>query len=260
MGSAGSFMAKSTRLQQLACSGAMGHHARRSGRAPSHPRLRPFPTPVAMPILLRNVLAVGFELSPAAPSFDMSVVGSEEGFCKLQPEWDALVDRLELPSPSHSWDWNRVWCGVAHKDYPERDDHRAFLNEVAPRFAARGELKVGLLPVRGEVVAAQMWLERNRTLFLCYSGYLPEWSRYSVAMASTAEILKRGIARGLERVEFLRGTGQFKTRWDTCRRIQLEVTWARHAKAMKGLVDSYRSLRHLLRRARRLAGLISAAK
>jgi CelD/BcsL family acetyltransferase involved in cellulose biosynthesis len=141
--------------------------------------------------------------------------------------------------------------GVAHKDYLERTDHRAFLDEVAPILAAQGGMKVALLEVEGQVIAAQVWLERGRTMFLYYSGYLPEWSRFSVAMITTSEILKYGIARGLDRVEFLRGTGQFKTRWDTRRRYQLEVTWARQAKMLRVLLDSYRGARQALRRARR---------
>jgi CelD/BcsL family acetyltransferase involved in cellulose biosynthesis len=141
--------------------------------------------------------------------------------------------------------------GVAHKDYLEREDHRSFLNEVGPRLAARGEMKVGLLEVGDEVVAAQIWLEESKTLFLYYSGYKPEWSKYSVAMITTSEILKNGIGRGLDRVEFLRGTGQFKTRWDTHQRTQLEVTWASHARSIRALLGSYRSARQLLRRLRR---------
>lgn len=365
------------------------------------------------------------DASRATASLNASIVSSEEGFSELRPEWDALVDRLDLPSPFHSWDWNYVWwkhfggrsrlhivvfrsdgrlaglaqlherrhggwvtslvpigwgnllteqlellfpseersrllgelrrclpgsswsriglsgleqsdvserwdglgivsrvampfeyrelpgtwedmvrglnksmrgnvkyypklmlrsgCpfelrvaespaevsgalptvyrlhsaraaaqeGITHKDYLERSDHRAFLDEVAPRLAARGEMKVGLLEVRGEVVATQIWLERSKTMFLYYSGYLPEWSRYSVAMVTTSEILKHGIARGLDRVEFLRGTGQFKTRWDTRQRVQLEVTWARRVKATRMLLDSYRGARGVLRRMRR---------
>ncbi len=142
--------------------------------------------------------------------------------------------------------------GVVHKDYLERDDHRAFLNEVAPRLAARGEMKVGMLEAHGEVVAAHMWLEKARTMFLYYSGYQPEWSRFSVAMVTTAEILQHGIARGLDRVEFLRGTGHFKTRWDTTRRVQLEVTWARRARTLRVLLDSYRGARDVARRIRRV--------
>jgi len=141
--------------------------------------------------------------------------------------------------------------GVTHKDYLERADHRAFLDEVAPILAARGEMKVALLEVRGQVIAGQVWLESDRTIFLYYSGYLPEWSRFSVAMITTSEILKYGIARGKDRVEFLRGTGHFKTRWDTCRRYQLEMTWARRARTLRVLLDSYRGGRQVLRRARR---------
>ena len=140
--------------------------------------------------------------------------------------------------------------GVEHKDYLERDDHRAFLNEVAPLLAARGEMKVGLLEADGDVVAAQIWLEKGKVIFLYYSGYLPEWSRFSVAMVTTSEILKHGIARGLNRVEFLRGTGHFKTRWDTERRIQVEVTLARRTATTRVMLDTYRAARQMLRTAR----------
>jgi CelD/BcsL family acetyltransferase involved in cellulose biosynthesis len=370
------------------------------------------------------VVAVPLEAAEAIVSLETSIITSEEGFARLRPEWDALVETLELPSPFHSWDWNQAWwkyfsrqarlhivafrdqgrlvglaqlqerahrgwmtslvpigwgnllteqlellfprpererlldelarhlrtsgwswiglpgledddvargwnglgtvsrvempfeyrdlpatweelvrglnrsmrgnvkyypklmerngCtfqlrvaqspdevsaalptvyrlhavraaahgGVEHKDYLERDDHRAFLNDVAPRLAARGEMKIGLLEVGGEVVAAQIWLEKRKVIFLYYSGYLPEWSRFSVAMVTTSEILKHGIARGINRVEFLRGTGHFKTRWDTERRIQFEVTLARRTATMRALLESYRAARQLLRSAR----------
>ena len=96
--------------------------------------------------------------------------------------------------------------------YPRR---RAFLCEVAPLLAARGEIKIGMLRVRGDVVAAQMWLEKGQTMFMNYSGYLPGWAEYSVGMVCAAEAFKNGIARGIRRVEFLQGSGQFKERWDT---------------------------------------------
>jgi CelD/BcsL family acetyltransferase involved in cellulose biosynthesis len=144
-----------------------------------------------------------------------------------------------------------VHDGVVHKDYLERGDHRAFLNEVAPLLAATGQAKVALLEVKGAVVAAQMWLERRGTAFLYYSGYDPDWARYSVAMITTSEILKYAISRGFTRVEFLRGTGHFKTRWDTRRRHRSEVTWARRANSMRLLLDSYRGARQVFRRARR---------
>jgi CelD/BcsL family acetyltransferase involved in cellulose biosynthesis len=108
---------------------------------------------------------------------------------------------------------------VHHGDrfrYPRR---RAFVREVAPLLAVRGELKIGLLKVRGEAVAAQMWLEKGQTMFMNYSGYLPEWAEYSVGMICAAEAFKNGIARGIKRVEFLQGSGQFKERWDTQNRI-----------------------------------------
>jgi hypothetical protein len=36
-------------------------------------------------------------------------------------------------------------------------------------LAERSQMKVGLLEVKGEVVATQMWFQRSRTMFLSYS-------------------------------------------------------------------------------------------
>jgi CelD/BcsL family acetyltransferase involved in cellulose biosynthesis len=115
----------------------------------------------------------------------------------------------------------------AHRDRFRLPERRAFLREIAPLLAAHGQLKVGLVRVRGETVAAQMWLEKGNVLFIYYSGHLPSWSKYSVGMVATLETIKDGIARGLSRVEFLKGDGQFKSRWDTRNRMHQHVLWGR---------------------------------
>lgn len=104
---------------------------------------------------------------------------------------------------------------VKHWDHFYRSDRTAFLHEAAPRLAARGEFNVGLLHLDDKVVAAQMWMERSKTIFMYYSGYLPEWAPYGVQLVTTLEVLKHAMARGAERLELLRGGGHVKERWDT---------------------------------------------
>jgi CelD/BcsL family acetyltransferase involved in cellulose biosynthesis len=104
---------------------------------------------------------------------------------------------------------------VKHWDHFYRDDRAAFLQELAPLLAARGEFKVGVLRIDGDIVAAQMWMERSKTMSMYYSGFLPEWAPYGVQLVTTLEVLKHAMARGVEHVEFLRGGGQVKERWDT---------------------------------------------
>lgn len=112
---------------------------------------------------------------------------------------------------------------VRHWDHFYRADRIAFLQDVAPILAETGEFKVGLLRVDGAIVAAQTWMERSQTMFMYYTGFEPEWAPYGVQLIATLEALKHGIARGVRRVEFLRGGGHVKERWDTEARVVRNV-------------------------------------
>lgn len=118
-------------------------------------------------------------------------------------------------------------AAVAHEDRFRFEDRRSFLQEVGPLLAGRGGLKVGLLEVDGRVVAAQIWLETGRTMFIYYSGFDPAWSHFSVQLVATIESLKDGMSRGINSVEFLRGGGHAKERWETSKRLRVNVTLAR---------------------------------
>jgi CelD/BcsL family acetyltransferase involved in cellulose biosynthesis len=116
---------------------------------------------------------------------------------------------------------------IRHLDYMAPANRRGFMEEVIPQLADGGQAAIGVLRVRGEAVAAQMWLQQGGVIFLYYSGYLPAWSKYSVAMITTSEIFKDTMARGVRRVEFLRGANQFKSRWGTQKRTESELVLAR---------------------------------
>jgi len=137
---------------------------------------------------------------------------------------------------------------IRHLDYLKRPKRRAFLGEVLPQLAARGEARIGLLRVRGEAVAAQMWLEKSGAMLLYYSGFLPEWSKYSVAMVCTSEIFKDAMARGLRRVEFLRGANHWKSRWGTEERVEREVVLARRPALVRARFAYLKQWKHQRRR------------
>jgi CelD/BcsL family acetyltransferase involved in cellulose biosynthesis len=137
-------------------------------------------------------------------------------------------------------------AAVAHEDRFRFHDRRSFLTDVGPMLAATGRLKVGLLEVDDSVVAAQAWLETGSTMFMYYSGYDPAWSRYSVQLVATIEALKDGISRGLTSVELLRGGGHAKERWETSKRLRVNVTLARRP-ALARLILSVPRIRRGLR-------------
>lgn len=141
-----------------------------------------------------------------------------------------------------------------HRDRLKGVKQRAFLHDLAGLLALRGEMKIGILEIDGQDVAAQLWFERHGTLFIHYSGYNPTWARFSVAMIATSEVIRMGIDRGLRRVEFLRGSKQFKTRWNTQQRIQTDVHFIRYP-ALLRIFHGVRAIRrHLRNRAYRRLG------
>lgn len=141
---------------------------------------------------------------------------------------------------------------IRHHDYMKPPARRAFLAEVLPLLASRGEASIGLLKVDGAIVGAQLWLERDRAIFLYYSGFDPAWSRYSVAMVATAEIFKDAISRGIDRVEFLRGANHFKSRWGTEARVETESVLARHRRLVRARETYLQKKKKLRRRVGRL--------
>src|SRR5256885_1370661 len=62
---------------------------------------------------------------------------------------------------------------IAHDDYFDHPNRRAFIREVAPRLAELGQVRIGTIRVANEPIAIQMCLEMGGTLFLHFSGSLP---------------------------------------------------------------------------------------
>jgi CelD/BcsL family acetyltransferase involved in cellulose biosynthesis len=137
---------------------------------------------------------------------------------------------------------------VLHQDYFAQPQRRAFFRSVCPALAALGRLRIGVLWLDATPVAAQMWLENLDTLFLYYSGYEPAWSRFSVGLIATVESLRSSmIERGVRRIEFLAGGGQFKERWDPERRFRYNLTLAAHPAVFRSVL-ALSSIRGFMRR------------
>jgi CelD/BcsL family acetyltransferase involved in cellulose biosynthesis len=150
--------------------------------------------------------------------------------------------------------------GVGHRDYLKPAPIRAFLAEVMPLLAADGQARIGLLEVGDEVVAAISWLERPESICLYYTGYEPAWSKYSVVTVATSEVFKYAIAAGIRRIDFLRGTDPFKTRWGTSQRVTIDVAVASRPELVRPLLWTAVSTRQRVRRLRRLVTGVIASR
>ena len=90
---------------------------------------------------------------------------------------------------------------------------RNFLLEVCQAFAERGATRVFVLRIRDEIVAVRIGFVVGDTLYLYYSGYDPEWAKYSVMTTVIAESIKYAIAAGIRSVNLSTGKDGSKTRW-----------------------------------------------
>ena len=124
---------------------------------------------------------------------------------------------------------------ISHDDYFNHPNRRAFIREVAAQLAEQRSVKVGILRVGGEPIAAQMWFEKGEVLFLYYSGFLPDWQSHSVALLATIGALKEGMGRGMRQIEFLAGGGHPKARWDTQQRVHGNIWLARRPRITRFL-------------------------
>jgi CelD/BcsL family acetyltransferase involved in cellulose biosynthesis len=169
------------------------------------------------------------------------------------PVYDAPRDipaALDVFFALHRARANATSSSIKHRDKFAFKDRRSFLREVAPAMAALGQLRVGLLEVDGAPVAAQIWLEMGETLYIYYTGFDPDWSKFSVQLVATLKCLQDGMARGMRQVEFLRGgddgNDQRNERWGTSKRVLVNVTLARRpalTKLVLGVPRVQRALR-----------------
>jgi CelD/BcsL family acetyltransferase involved in cellulose biosynthesis len=103
--------------------------------------------------------------------------------------------------------------GRPHRNHLPGDTEAGFLHGWFQRLARRGQVSVVSLKVAGDTTAVQAFVEAGRCLSVYYSGYDERWRQYSPLMIITAEVIRRAIAQGFERLEFPPGDGAWKSRW-----------------------------------------------
>lgn len=102
---------------------------------------------------------------------------------------------------------------VRHRDCFETEEARRFLADVTARLARRGVARMFQLEVAGRVVAMRLGFVWRDRLYLYYSGYDPEWGKYSVMTTTVAEALKYATDSGITSVNLSTGADESKLRW-----------------------------------------------
>jgi len=112
---------------------------------------------------------------------------------------------------------------VKHKNVFSSEASREFLVDVCSRYAARGKLRIFQLRVNDAVVATRIGFVSEDSLYLYYSGYDPEYSKYSVMTTAVAEALKYAISAGFRTANLSTGNDVSKLRWSPQERTYREV-------------------------------------
>ena len=100
-----------------------------------------------------------------------------------------------------------------HPDQFQFPETRQFLHDAVPVFAAAGRLRFCRLYVNEVVVATQLVLVMDESIYLSLSGYDPAWRRYSVMTILTMECIKQAIKEGRRSVNLSAWPGPNKLRW-----------------------------------------------
>jgi CelD/BcsL family acetyltransferase involved in cellulose biosynthesis len=102
---------------------------------------------------------------------------------------------------------------VAHGDVFRQVNERALLTEYALERARHGELRIFQLLIAGTVVATRVAFQSNAQIYLYFSGYDLEWSKFSVMATLVVEAIKWSIAQRIALLHLSPGTDVSKLRW-----------------------------------------------
>jgi CelD/BcsL family acetyltransferase involved in cellulose biosynthesis len=100
--------------------------------------------------------------------------------------------------------------------HPDRFTSRVcqnFLYEVCERLATRGAVRLFALKIGANIVAMRLGFVAGDSLYFYYSGYCPQWARYSVMTTTVAEAIKYAMAQGLKTINLSPTREVSKTRW-----------------------------------------------
>lgn len=137
---------------------------------------------------------------------------------------------------------------VEHPNRFASSDLREFVADVCGRLAARDIVRVFQLEIDGQVVAARIGFVVGDSLYLYYSGFDPEWAKYSVMTTTVAEAIKYAIDQRLKTVNLSPGSDNSKTRWGP-REVPYQCAYEHSGRARSRLV------RHAYLKARSGQGL-----
>lgn len=123
-----------------------------------------------------------------------------------------VADALDTFHRLHSGR-SQVSGTVTHANVFKKQLHRDFLADYSLAMAQADRLRIFQLVIGDRVVATRIGYQLGDELYLYYSGYDFDWSKYSVMTTLVVEALKWAIEERLKIVNLSTGTDVSKLRW-----------------------------------------------
>jgi len=101
---------------------------------------------------------------------------------------------------------------IRHPNYFESQEGRSLL-ELLAKDPDNSGMRLFVLKDGDRLIAARLGFETPRGVYLYYSGYEPEYSKYSIMTRLVVEVIKRSIERGQHYVHLSFGRDRSKMRW-----------------------------------------------
>ncbi len=103
---------------------------------------------------------------------------------------------------------------VYEKSWKSEESHPQFIRAIIKSFAQKGWLRLGLMYIDGEPVAAQLWFVKDHVASIYKLSYDSEYAKYSVGSILMAALMRQVIdIDGVKLVDFLTGDDAYKKDW-----------------------------------------------
>lgn len=128
-------------------------------------------------------------------------------FRRATPE--DVGERLEALIRLHALEWGARGQSGVLADERVASFHR----QAAPGLVRAGLLRLEVMELEGEPIAALYGLVGQRRAYQYIGGYHPEYSRWNLGSVMIARAIEEAIDRGLCQYDFLRGAEPYKYAW-----------------------------------------------
>lgn len=122
-----------------------------------------------------------------------------------------------------------------HIDYFADPRQRELLSLALRKMIPAGEAKLVVLKADGKIIAAQTYLRKGSMAIGHYSGFDPEWAKFSPLLVLQSHVVQEMIQSGVTTWNLLRGNAAWQQRWGSTSRDEIiDVTLAKRSVLARG--------------------------